>query len=279
LSRTAELLFGTAGIPLRCKGETSAEGIRCVKRLGLGAMELEFVHGVKMGGEAAEECRKAAAETGVSLSVHAPYYINLLSVERQKLGLSRHNVMESCRVLEKCGGGKVVFHPGYYGKLDKKKAFELMRAQFEWLHDACKSEGLKKTALAPETTGKHSAFGDLGELLALAKETRVSITIDFAHLHARLFGGLQKRADYAAILDSVEGKLGKTALKDLHCHFSGIEFTQKGERRHLPVSSNSPPFAPLAQELKARKCGGTIICESPLIEEDALALQRQWLKT
>jgi len=270
-------LFGTAGIPLRCKGTASAEGIRCVKKLGLGAMELEFVHGVKMGEDAAEDCRVASQEAGVSLSVHAPYYINLLSEDKQKLALSRHNVLASCRVLEKCGGGKVVFHPGYYMKLEKANTFALMKESFSELRDACKAEGLKKTKLAPETTGKHSAFGSLEELLLLAKETKIGLTIDFAHLHARLNGGLQKRADYAKVLDAVETSLGKQALKELHCHFSGIEFTEKGERRHLPVASNSPPFAPLAQELKARKCGGTIICESPLNEGDALALQRDWL--
>ncbi|MFA4946079.1 MAG: TIM barrel protein [Candidatus Micrarchaeia archaeon] len=268
------MLFGTAGIPAGCAGASSAEGIACVARLGLDAMELEFVHGVRLGADAAEACRRVAEENKIRLSCHAPYYINLLTPERDKLNSSRRHILESCRALEACGGGRVVFHPGYYLKLDKKQAFELMTEQVSFLKDATNEEGLKRVALSPETTGKHSAFGSLEELLALSKATGCPLTIDFAHLHARSFGGLRTRADYARILDAMRESLGAAALKDLHCHFSGIAFTAKGEAHHLPVSSESPPFAPLAHEFAERKCAGTVVCESPLIEKDALLLKR-----
>lgn len=268
--------FGPAGIPIKCKGNT-VEGIRFTKKLGLACMELQFGHGIMLGDALAEECRKAALEEKIILSAHAPYYVNLLSSDKRKQGASKHRILETARVLHKAGGGRVVFHPGYYGELGKAQAFKVMAAQFDFLLKKVKAEKLN-VVLSPETTGKLSAWGDLDELLEMAKKKKTSLTIDFAHLHARCNGCLKKEKDFLELLKKVEKKLGRKALKNLHIHFSGIAYTEKGERHHLPVSSNSPPYRELLKALKRKRCNGTIISESPLIEEDALLLQKTWKK-
>ncbi|VVB67304.1 endonuclease 4 [Candidatus Norongarragalina meridionalis] len=264
--------FGTAGIPIRCKAEGSLAGIKCVRELGLDAMEFEFVQGIRMSPVLAKECGDAANKLDVSLSAHAPYFINLISEKPQTRNLSKHNIMETCRILDAAGGGRAVFHAGFYGKMQHQQAFEEMLVMFADLRDKTKEAKLS-AVLAPELSGKPTQWGSLAELCDAAKHiSGINPCIDFAHMFAR--GDLKKddEAHYGAALDSLEKALGKRALQTLHIHFSGIEFSEKGERRHLPVGK--PAFAPLGKALKERKCSGTVICESPLIEEDALRMQK-----
>ena len=271
-----KILFGTAGIPLQCKGASSAEGIKCVRQLGLDAMELEFVHGVKMSEAAARECGEAAARERVSLSAHAPYYVNLVSEEAAKRSAGFKHVAETCKALHYAGGGRAVFHAGFFQGRDAGKVFEEMREVFSQLTEFVEKE-TPSVVLAPEVTGKPSAFGSLDELLRLAKEfglKRVNPCIDFGHLHARSNGGLKAKQDFQKVFEKVKGELGERGLQALHIHFTGIAFTEKGERNHLPIASNSPSPKFFAECLREFECGGTVISESPLIEEDALALKK-----
>ncbi|MFH0835061.1 MAG: TIM barrel protein [Candidatus Micrarchaeota archaeon] len=266
--------FGTAGIPIRCKSKGSLAGIKCVRDLGLEAMEFEFVQGVKMSESLAKECGNEAKRLDVSLSAHAPYFINLISEKPQTRNLSKHHIMETCRVLDAAGGGRAVFHAGFYGKKQHQAAFGEMLVPLADLRDRVRDAKLK-AVLAPELSGKRVQWGSLSELCDSAKQVSgLNPCIDFAHMFAR--GDLKKDdgEHYGKALDSLGEALGRQALQSLHIHFSGIEFSEKGERRHLPVGK--PAFAPLARALKERKCSGTIICESPLIEEDALKMQKTY---
>ncbi len=275
-----KILFGTAGTPTTVTGRGSLEGIREVNKLGLGCFEFEFVQSARMRSELAEECGTVAKNLGVSLSAHAPYYVNLISEDKAKRKASVQRILATCEILSWAGGKEVVFHPGFYGKLGKKKAFEEMKAGFGELVDAVK-EAKFSCVLAPETTGKHSAWGSLEETAAMCKEfgfEKVRPTIDFGHLHARLNGGIKKREDFARILDHVQAELGRVALENLHCHLTGIKYSEKGELKHLEVSSKSPDYALLWPELVERKCAGTLISESPNIEADALKMKKEFEK-
>jgi len=88
--------FGTAGVPNCSKDRSTVGGIRTIKELGLDAMEVQFVRGVRMNVERAREVRDVANSLGIELSVHAPYYINLASDEKIKQEQSKKRILDSC---------------------------------------------------------------------------------------------------------------------------------------------------------------------------------------
>ncbi len=271
------LKFGPAGIPVRCTGG-SVEGIKCTGSLGLEAMELEFVQGCRMKDESAIECGLAAKEAGVSLSCHASYYLNLLSPEPPKLKRTHSELERTAEVLSLAGGSRLVFHAGFYLKLDVPSAYEKMKVEMKALVKAVEGKGV---FLAPEVTGKESQFGSLEELYRLAEDVgydKVRPAIDWGHIHARDNGSLQEKGDFTNVLEVVERHVGKEGLRTLHCHMEGIEFTEKGERRHLRLAEGPPDYRLLLEALREFKCGGTVISESPAMEDDALVLQKAWKK-
>ena len=274
------MIFGTAGVPLKLKERDTVAGIECVSELGLQAMEMEFVYGVQMKEEKAQEVRKTAEKFGVSLSIHAPYYINLLSEDKNKRDASRIRIIESCKIGSIAGAKRIVVHPAFYGKLDRKTAFEEMKEQIGMVLEELKKRKIANTVIALETMGKTAQFGTIEENFRIAEEfgsEKVNPCIDFGHLHARGNGCLKRKGDFLGILETVEA-FGKKYLQTLHIHFEGIAFSEKGEKSHLPISSKSPDFEMLADALIGKNCSGTIICESPEIEDDALRMQKSYVK-
>jgi deoxyribonuclease-4 len=240
-------------------------------------MELEYVHGVKLNPASAQEIGKIAKANGIILSAHAPYYISLVSDEHSKRKKSQAFILDTARQLHYAGGGKVVFHAGFYGKLSPEKAFEEMKVEMLFLQEQVEKEKLS-VVLAPETTGKGSQWGSLDELLRMKQEVRgLSLTIDFSHVHARGNGMLKTKADFEKLFDLIE-TTDKTVLKDLHAHFQGVKYSEKGELYHMQLSANSPSFKPFAELCVERKASGVVICESPVIEADALEMQRAYNK-
>jgi len=247
--------LGPAGSPMK----STLDGLGYIKEIGLSAMEVEFTYGVRMQNELAEEIGKLAEKLDIKLSVHAPYYINLASVEKQKIGASKKRILDSCERAHYLKASHVVFHAGFYGKLKENECYEMIKKEVIEMQDIIK-ENKWKTELAPETTGKKSQFGSLNEILKLRDEIKCSICVDFAHLHAR-----DNAINYPSVFDQLSG------LKHIHSHFSGIEFTDKGERRHLVMERND--FLPLAKEILKRKTDITIISESPVTWEDSLKMK------
>ena len=269
------LLFGTGGIPIQSKGGGMLEGVECVKRLGLGAIEWELVHGVNVKQESAEALGLKLKQTGVRLSAHAPYYISLISHEPPKRKKSHAYILDTARAVHWAGGGKVVFHPGFYGIYaeDKKKAFEEMKGGMEFLVEEVKRLKLN-AVLAPEVTGKVLQWGTLEELLQMRNEIKgLAITIDVSHVHARSNGGLDTRKDFEKMFELIES-YDKKNFEDLHVHFQSVNFSAKGELNHLANSEDSPPYKPFAELLAEYKCSGTIISESPVLEADALEMKK-----
>ena len=250
--------------PAGSSGHGTLEGIRFAKENGLQAMEVEFVRGVRMKNELAKEAGNLAKELGIRLSIHAPYYINLASEDMQKRKDSIGRIIESCERGHHLGAADIVFHASYYGKYEKDDVFGIVKEAITVMQDMIRENGWK-VRLAPETTGKNSQWGDLGEVLRMVRETGCSMCIDFAHLYARNRGVI----DYGKVLDKIE----TVKPGHIHCHFSNIEFTLKGERRHLNLDGK-PPFKPLAEELVKRRLDATIICESPVTWEDSLRMKR-----
>jgi len=273
----AKLLFGTAGIPHSTKSGGSVEGIERIRELGLGCMELEFVRGVHMGKEAAEKVNEARKKMGVELSVHAPYFINLNAKEKSKLAASKMRIIQSARIGSIAGANIVVFHPAYYMKERPEIVYGKVKEALEDIQDKLKSENVK-IRLGLETTGKGTQFGTLGEVLSLSKELKMVFPcVDFSHLHARCGGCLKGKKEFGEVVKEL-GKSGKSLLKDLHMHISGINYGPRGERNHLNFEDGECDFnyKALIDVLKDEKVGGTVICESPCLEHDALLMQRHY---
>jgi deoxyribonuclease-4 len=226
------------------------EGLNEIHRLGLNALEVEFTYGVRMKKEEAVVVGKLAKKLDISLSIHAPYYINLCSDEKEKITASKQRIIESCDRAELLGAAYVVFHAGFYQKKTAKETYGLIKEQLLDLNDTIRSNGWK-VMLAPETTGKPSQFGSLSELLKLREETKCHITVDFAHLKARLQGNI----DYDDIMKDIK------LIGHVHSHFSGIEWTEKGEKRHIITTEEA--LKPLLSSIVKHKLDVTIINESP----------------
>ncbi len=270
-----ELRFGPAGIPIQCKGNSTLEGVKCCAELGLKAMEMEFVRGVRLREKDAKTIGKEAKKLDVKLSSHAPYYINLCNP--QKKATTFRNLLDSAKITAAAGGHITVFHPGYYQKHTKQEAYRIAKKELEEAEGKLKDKKIK-VKLGAETVGKKSQFGGLDEVIRLSREIRAVVpVIDFAHLHARGDVMIRDIGDYGKIFRLLEKELG-SYVKDFHAHFSEIEYSEKGERNHLPLGTkNVPPFRPLLRLIKENGYGGTIICESPKLDLDALKMQKYYV--
>lgn len=271
------IFLGPAGVPISSKERSTLSGLRRVAELNLNAMEVEFVRGVAMKNEMADEVGKLAKELKIELSVHCPYFINLCSMDKKKLEASKKRILDSVERAHHMGARVAVFHPGYYASLTPEAAFDMVKEADLDMLDRMKSKGVKGVILGHETTGKVSAFGTLDELVELSKLIHgCEPVIDFSHLWARAAG----KVDYAEIFD----KLKPLNLKHLHSHFTSMEWTPAkvpgmgNERRHLPISFNEPPLEPLIKEILKRRLDITLISESPVLEQDSIMMKKAFEK-
>ncbi|MBI4216825.1 MAG: TIM barrel protein [Chloroflexi bacterium] len=270
-----QLLFGTAGVPVRAKGISTRAALPVVKGLGLGCMEIEFVQGVRLGQAAARDVGKAATSAGLRLSAHAPYAINLNAHEPDKLAASRERILQTARVGALCGARDITFHPAFYLGDDPAQVYGKVRDQVRAIQDQLREEGVAVT-LRPELMGKPTQFGSLVELLDLASELEgVLFTLDISHQHART-GAVNTYEEFMAIFRQVEGRLGRQAMGNMLFHVSGIEYGKRGERKHLVLQKSDFNYRDFLRALKDMGVAGMVICESPNLEEDALLLKQEY---
>ena len=276
LQGTKMLLFGTAGIPISTTDRSTEAGIKRIKELGLECMEMEFVRGVYMGKEKASDIKEIAEQEGVKLTVHAPYFINLSSAEPEKVSASKQRILDSARIGALAGAKSVTFHPAYYMGKPSQEVYQRVKEALLEITETLRNEKIQ-IDIRPETTGKGSQFGTLEEIINLSQEIQgVKLCIDFSHLYARDIGKWNSYAEFVDILNRVEAGLGALALRDMHLHVSGIEYTPKGERRHLVVqdAGNKFNYKELMSALRDKGVEGFLICESPNLEEDALLFKK-----
>lgn len=267
------LYFGTAGVPLSTKDKSTEGGIIEVHRLGLDAMELEFVRGVRMSLSRAREVGKIAESLKIVLTAHAPYYINLLSGEEEKVEASIKRILDTARVAYEAKGYSIVFHAAYYGRVFKEEAYKLVRDRVRSVVKILTNEGVR-IWVRPETTGKASQFGDLEETIRLSEDIEgVLPCVDFSHIHARFNGKFNTYEEFSQILTEIERRLGREALNNMHMHFSGIEYGKSGEIRHLNLEESDFEYRSLARCWKDFNVRGVAISESPNIEKDAILMK------
>ncbi len=248
--------FGPAGLG---GVKEAVSNLKDFHESGLRACEIAFTYGVyikESQKKEISEIRNTAKKLDIKLSVHAPYWINLNSKEKKKIEESKKRILESCKIGEMLGAYCVVFHPGYYGKIGEEETYENIKNAILEMQEEIKKNKWK-IKLAPETTGKVNVFGKEEEILKLVKETKCFFCVDFAHLLARSQG----KEKYSEMYEKFK------SFKSLHCHFSGIEWGEKGERRHIITPENE--IRKLLKILPKNK-DIVIINESPEPIEDSV---------
>lgn len=274
-----KLFFGTAGIPHSTQNPTTTGGIQRIKELKLDAMELEFVHKIYLNQKTAEETGKANEKNKVILSAHAPYYINLNSEKKEIIQASRQRILQSAKMCFLAGGKATIIHAGYYLNKPKKIVFETIKQALEETMQEMKKEKIE-TKICLETTGKQSQFGTLEEIMQLSSEIEgIFPCIDFSHLHARSNGAMKTKKEFEKTLEAINS-FGKKYLTELNVHASGIEYTAKGEKKHLMLESKENDFnyKAMTEALMENHVTAIIICESPNPETDALLMKGYYEK-
>ena len=243
----------------------SAEMPAYAASFGLNAYEYQCGRGVRLSDDTAAALRLSAEEHNVQLSLHAPYFISLASDDPQKRDNSIRYILDSADAVARLGGDRIVVHPGGLGGLSREGATALACDTLTRAQAALDEEGLGFVHICPETMGKINQLGDLAEVMQFcAVDERFLPCIDFGHLNARTHGGIASKADYAAILDTLENAIGVERARQFHAHFSKIEYTDGGEKRHLTFADTlfGPEPAALMQLIAERGFTPTFVCES-----------------
>lgn len=270
--------FGTVGSPISTPKKTggSVGAIIHLRSLNLDALELGWVRSVRVSEKTCAKIKDTAQDHNIALSVHAPYYINL-NANQEEWPKSRKRLMDAAHYGNLAGATDIIFHPGsYFGNQPEEVlpiALHRLQGCVEELH---KKENF--VTLRPETMGKEAMLGSLEDTLIMSKEINgVEPCLDFPHLHARTGDGRMNTYDeWMQILDLYQSFLGSEALSRTHIHLSGIAYGPKGEKEHLAIEESDLNLDGILKALKDSGCRGRILCESPVLEEDALLIKQKW---
>jgi deoxyribonuclease-4 len=278
MARASDFVFGTVGSPRSTPPRPggSVGAVHHSAALGLKALELGWVQSVRVTKETCLAIEQAGRASRVALSVHAPYYINL-NADRSEWPKSRKRLMDAARYGAIAGATDIVVHPGSYFGAAPAEVLRTALPRLRGCLEELRSEG-NPVCLRLETMGKPAMLGSLEDVLEMSREVPgVEPCLDFAHLHARPGdGSMNTLEEWAAVLLRYAEALGPEALRRLHIHCSGIEYGPRGERKHLRLVDSDLDLAQLFRALALHGCGGRILCESPVMEDDALLMRAAW---
>ena len=250
-----------------------------ISSIGLDAYEFEAGRGINAGDSVLIQIGEQAKKYGVLMSLHAPYFISLSGVEEEKRLKSIDYISRSLHAASLLGADTIVIHSGSAATISREEA---MRLATDTLQRNLEVNGDTDIRMGLETMGKVSQLGTLDEVIELCKiSPKYCPIVDFGHLNARNIGGFFPDCDsYRRIFNTIGEELGDEYAYNLHCHFSKIEYTSKGEKRHLTFSDSvfGPDFEPLAEAIVKEGVCPRIICESDGTQsDDALAMKNTWL--
>ena len=277
----SEIRFGPAG---SCE-RAAAEKIKSTEKLiefiagnGLNAFEYQCGRGVMVKEPKGIAIGEKARECGIKLSIHAPYYISLASVEEEKRLNSINYIFQSAQAASWMGADRIVVHPGGLGKKSRAEATAMAKETLAAAQKHLDEQGLGDIHICPEVMGKINQLGDLSEVLEFCTlDERMIPCVDFGHLNSRMQGTME----YVKALDEIENVLGADRLKNMHIHFSKIEYTSGGEKRHLTFADDvyGPQFEPLMEEFVRRGMHPTVICESAGTQTDDSVTMMNYYKS
>ena len=248
--------------------------------LGLECFEYSFGRGVRLTEKTAREIGEEFKKYSIEISVHAPYFINLATQEEEKAENNHNYIFGSLKALRELGGKRCVFHPGSPLKADRNEAMDLLMKRLDVVMQLKHEYGYDDMWLCAETMGKKSQLGDLSEVIRMCKNYDTLLPcIDFGHLNARDQGVIKGYDDYKRIIDALADGLGDFKTKNMHVHFSKIQYGDKGELRHLTFDDDKygPDFEPLMRVISDYKLEPYIACESAGTQTmDALAMKNYY---
>lgn len=265
-----KLYFGTAGIPLSTPDRNTLNGIPYLRQLGLDAMELEFVRSVNITEEKTQLVKAMANKHDITLSCHGQYFVNLNAKDPATLKASIERVLLASNRAWQCGAYSICFHMAYYMGDAEEIAYKHIKKNVRTIVKELQNSG-NKIWLRPETGGKITQFSDVEWLVKLSQEVeQVQPCIDWAHHCARTNGRVNDYDNFKNILILIEERLGKDALNNMQMHIEGIEWNGKGERSHLNFADSAFNYKDALKAMKEFDVKGTLISESPNIEQDAI---------
>ena len=272
-----KLNFLTAGMPLATAKGGYPRAFEIIEDLGLDGMEVEFVHGVRMSEETRQLLHQIQEEKNFVLTAHGPFYINLNSKEEEKVEASVQRIIDTANTAKAFGGYSITYHAAFYMGKDKEEVYQQVKTQTQKIVEILDKNNIK-IWIRPETTGKATQWGDYEEIIRLSKEfERVLPCIDFSHIHARTAGEYNTYDEFCKVLDRIGTELGDFAINNFHAHLAGIEYTAKGEKRHLILEDSDMNYKDLLKALKSFGVKGAIVCESPNIETDTKLLKDYYM--
>jgi len=272
-----KLYFLTAGVPLKAGTKGYKKGFEIHDEMGLDGLELEFVHGVRISDKSREDVASAVKNQGKIITAHAPFYVNLNAREDDKVEASVQRIIETAEVANELGGYSITYHAGFYLNQEADLVYEKIKTQTQIITDSLSKVG-NKIWIRPETTGKATQWGDLDEIIRLSKEFETILPcVDFSHIHARYNGFWNTYDEFASIFEKIGNELGQVALDNFHAHIAGIEYSVKGEKKHLNLEESDFNYKDLLKAFKDFNIKGAIVCESPNIEDDAKLLKDYYL--
>ena len=269
-----KLYFLTAGIPIKAKASNYASGIDILKELSLDGLELEFVRGVRISDKSKKIISTAISDNSIIATAHAPFFINLNSPEPEKIVNSIKYITDTLDIAQELGVYSITYHAAYYMGSSKEDTYNAVYKANLQIDKYMKDNNIKLW-VRPETTGKATQWGDLEEVVRLSKEFEFVLPcVDFSHLHARTVGGLNTYDDFAYMFEFIGKELGSDALQNFHAHIAGIEYTSKGERKHVMLNECDMNYKDLMKAFADFEVKGVVVCESPIMEDDAVLLQQ-----
>lgn len=272
-----DLKFVTAGQPI-CNGNAGYENsFKILESLKLDGMELEFVHGVRMSPANQKIVKELSLKKDMVLTAHGPYYINLNSKEEDKIEASIKRVLDTARMGKELGAYSITFHAAFYMGMPADAVYKKVEST---MSEVCKvlEEENNDIWVRPETTGKGTQWGNLEEIVKLSKNFKqVLPCVDFSHLHARTNGGYNTYDEFCKIFEHIGKELGDKALNNFHAHIAGIEYGEKGEKKHLMLKESDMNYKDLMKAFKKFDVKGVVVCESPIMEDDAVLLKEYYL--
>ena len=277
--------FGTAGLDnnfAQMRFKKTIEAPLYLEKMGLDAFEYQCGRGVRISEKSASEFGAACREKNITLSLHAPYYISMSSLEEEKRLNSINYILDSAKAVKAMGGSRVIFHSGSCAKLSREAALAKAVDTMKLIMKALDENGLGDITVCPETMGKVNQLGTLEEVLTLCGvDERIVPCIDFGHLNARDLGSIKSIDDYKNIIGTMEKRIGADRTKIFHSHFSKIEYTTGGEKRHLTFEDDiyGPQFEPLMEIIAQKNLSPTIICESDGTQGPDAAQMKRYYKS
>jgi len=271
-----KLNFGTAGIPLSTNPRKTSNAIPQLHKLGLTAMELEFVRNINLNPTSAKELLESNKNQEIIFTCHGSYFINLNAADKDTIIASKRRIIEGATMARMAGAWSMTFHAAYYLKDEKSVVYDRVKDRLKEITSELQDIG-NDIWVRPETTGKESQFGNLKEIIQLSQEVdNVLPCVDFAHLHARTNGKYNTTEEFREVMTMIEKGLGRRGLDNMHIHMSGINYGPKGEKNHLFLEESDFNWKDLLKVWKEFKIKGAVINESPNIEDDALLMKKYW---